>query len=83
MNAVWKRKNGRKEDSMLDEYTLSGQDMVTILQAIDTIKRQADSTLQAIDSFKTNFEAVSDYCSNLDNSIKNFMYQTEDEDRQD
>ena len=58
---------------MLDQYTLSGQDMVTILQAIATVKNQSDSALKIIDSIHDNFTVVSDYCDGLTTSIQDFM----------
>lgn len=62
---------------MLDQYTLSGQDMVTILQAIATVKNQSDSALKIIDSIHGNFTAVSDYCDGLTTSIQDFMTHCE------
>lgn len=62
---------------MLDQYTLSGQDMVTILQAIATVKNQSDSALKIIDSIHDNFIAVSDYCDGLTTSIQDFMTHCE------
>lgn len=62
---------------MLDQYTLSGQDMVTILQAIATVKNQSDSALKIIDSINDNFTAVSDYCDGLTTSIQDFMTHCE------
>lgn len=62
---------------MLDQYTLSGQDMVTILQAIATVKNQSDSALKIIDSIHDNFTAVSDYCDGLTASIQDFMINYE------
>ena len=62
---------------MLDQYTLSGQDMVTILQAIATVKNQSDSALKIIDSIHDNFAAVSDYCDGLTTSIQDFMTHCE------
>lgn len=62
---------------MLDQYTLSGQDMITILQAIATVKNQSDSALKIIDSIHSNFTAVSDYCEGLTTSIQDFMTHCE------
>ena len=62
---------------MLDQYTLSGQEMVTILQAIATVKNQSDSALKIIDSIHDNFTAVSDYCDGLTTSIQDFMTHCE------
>lgn len=62
---------------MLDQYTLSGQDMVAILQAIATVKNQSDSALKIIDSIHDNFTVVSDYCDGLTTSIQDFMTHCE------
>lgn len=62
---------------MLDQYTLNGQDMVTILQTIATVKNQSDSALKIINSIHDNFTVMSDYCDGLTASIQNFMTRYE------